>query len=427
MAQIYDGSWFSQLVAINKSYSDDVDWIQSRMKIDNEERERFLDNEIENPLFSYTSNTESKMNEPLSCKSLELLLQEIVKTEENEVVKKLYEAKITNQINRVGMFNASMNSDDKEFYRLSCQLHGKPKNKYFAYIAKKVMNLTKLAGPEHLVEVRHLKKIFSKINVTGVDISSDILPPLVHDDVFIQTPDEVVAVFRETLDEYEITGWKIQVDQENKRVNFAVSTPQRIIYIPGKEKLLARPKLLTKLQVKALATHEIGVHVRRSYCGAGSNLHLLQIGLDSYLQGEEGVASYVQQQCEGATEFYGFDRYMAASLAVGMDGTPRDFRSVFSVMVDYYTILATVSKEHQKLVPLRSAWDVCVRIFRGTTGQSTGFIYTRDIVYMEGNIEIWHLLSEKPHIYPKLFLGKYNPLLPRHIKALKALEILTDW
>lgn len=138
------------------------------------------------------------------------------------------------------------------------------------------------------------------------------------------------------------------------------------------------------------------------------------------------MAGYVQQQIEGADEFYGFDRYLAACLAVGVDGTPRDFRAVFSLMTDYYTLKfkedAVVNK-----APFRAAWDVCVRIFRGTTGQTAGCIYTKDIVYMEGNIGIWNLLSEKPHVFESLFVGKFNPLLNRHVRSLQTLEILKEW
>jgi hypothetical protein len=134
----------------------------------------------------------------------------------------------------------------------------------------------------------------------------------------------------------------------------------------------------------------------------------------------------VQQQVEGAHEFYGFDRYFAACLATGMDGTKRDFRAVFSIMTDYYALKNAV-EDVSDGAPFRAAWDVCVRIFRGTTGQTPGAICTKDIVYLEGNIGIWHLISDKPHIFESLFIGKFNPLLNRHVKSLQTLGILKEW
>jgi hypothetical protein len=98
-------------------------------------------------------------------------------------------------------------------------------------------------------------------------------------------------------------------------------------------------------------------------------------------------------------------------------------------MTDYYTLKFASAKNifEAEAEPFRAAWDVCVRIFRGTTGQSTGVIFSKDIVYLEGNIEIWLLLSEKPHIFESLFVGKFNPLLSRHVRTLQTLEILKEW
>jgi hypothetical protein len=135
----------------------------------------------------------------------------------------------------------------------------------------------------------------------------------------------------------------------------------------------------------------------------------------------------VQQQVEGAQEFYGFDRYLAASLAIGMDGTKRDFRGVFALMTEFYQLQFVQSNQAPGVERAQNAaWEVCVRIFRGTTGQTPGCIYTKDIVYMEGNIGMWHLMSLHPDRYASFFVGKYNPLLSRHVKALQTLEILTE-
>jgi hypothetical protein len=45
---------------------------------------------------------------------------------------------------------------------------------------------------------------------------------------------------------------------------------------------------------------------------------------------------------------------------------------------------------------------------------------------MEGNIGIWNMLIERPEIFESLFVGKFNPLLPRHIQTLQTLEILKE-
>jgi len=271
----------------------------------------------------------------------------------------------------------------------------------------------------------------SKIDTKKVDIDTAILPPVVTDSPRITSIAQVEGIFKGALAQYGLKGWTLVVDQTGKRTRFSVNNQQKIINIPAENQLLARASELTEINIEALAAHEIGVHARRSAAGETSILQLLQIGLDSYLVGEEGVAGYVQQQVEGAQEFYGFDRYMAASFATGLDGEKRDFRGVFSIMVDYYIMkYATedgVTTKKLKEMAQQSAWEVCVRIFRGTTGQTPGCIYTKDIVYLEGNISMWHLLIDKPHIFPELFVGKFNPLSSRHIKSLQTLGIINEW
>ena len=427
MVKNHDAQWYSQLIKLTRGNTDEAEWIQGHMHIDLDERDRFFDNEIENPLLEYRHTKSIDSLTSLKSDELHTLLADVETAESDDIVRDLYVRKIKKQCVRIDLLNASLAKNDKEFYRLSCQLHGKPQKKYFAYIAKQVNGMCKLTAETCPSEVRRLKKIFSKISTTDVDISADILPPVVAGGKVLKTTDEVIAIFQETLDHLQIKGWSLVVDTSGQRSRFSVQQANKIVHIPSAKQLQLRPRPLTDVQVEALAAHEIGVHVRRAQNGAASGLDLLQHGLDSYLAGEEGLASYMQQQCEGGTEFYGFDRYMAASLAVGLDGTRRDFRAVFSTMVDYYTIQASLAKREDRIVPIRAAWDVCVRIFRGTTGQSAGYIYTKDIVYMEGNIGIWHLLSERPHVFPLLFLGKFNPLMPKHVKALQSLEIITDW
>lgn len=427
MSKTYDSQWFAKLSALAGSAYDDAAWLQGQLRIDEEEKERFFDNEVENPLLVYHRSKVASKERLLAPTELLKLAAEITAEEPNEVVKALYLKKIANQCIRLELLNATLEQNDKLFYQLSCQLHGKPKKKYFAYVAKQVGGLCKETATKLPAESKRLKKIFSKIDVSGVDISAGILPPLVAPGDVLETPKAVKDIFQETLDQFNITGWTLLVDKTEQRTRFSVNASKKIVHIPGHIQLALRPKPLTSVQVEALAAHEVGVHARRAQRGAESKLALLQLGLDSYLAGEEGIASYMQQQCEGATEFYGFDRYMAAGLAVGLDGTPRDFRSVFVIMLDYYKLLAATGTPSGKIVPVRAAWDVCVRIFRGTTGQTAGNIYTKDIVYMEGNIGIWHLLSDRPQVFPSLFVGKFNPLLPRHVRSLQTLEILTEW
>lgn len=72
------------------------------------------------------------------------------------------------------------------------------------------------------------------------------------------------------------------------------------------------------------------------------------------------------------------------------------------------------------------AWGHCVRAFRGTDCKTKGTVYTKDIVYREGTIGIWHLLSQNIGEAYKFSLGKYDPTNERHLWILSQLDVTDD-
>jgi hypothetical protein len=417
-----DKIWFNRMQTIC-STTEEVQWLQNNMDTFQEERELFFANEIENPKFTYNKPVQAKVVQQNAIE----LLADIHAKEPDAIVADLYARKITNQVTRSSLAVAAGAADDTAFYTASCELYDKPRKKYFAYVAKRVTEMYKQADGDKKTVGSGLYKIMAKVDTSAVDIDVSILPPIVDDQAPVTSVDQAVAIFTDTLDQLQISGWKVVVEQHTNRARFSVNAHSKQVYIPNQTQLDARSRKMTKLQLQALAQHEIGVHARRAHAGSNSKLLLLGIGLESYIRGEEGLASFVQQQVEGAQEFYGFDRYLAASLAIGMDGTKRDFRGVFALMTEFYQLQFVQSNQAPDVERAQNAaWEVCVRIFRGTTGQTPGCIYTKDIVYMEGNIGMWHLMSLHPDRYTSFFVGKYNPLLSRHVKALQTLEILTE-
>jgi hypothetical protein len=418
---VYDAEWYSALQDIVVRVKE-VDWFGGFMRMSSAERLRFMQSEVENPQFVYRDEGERVLWED----PLEKLSARVIREESNEIVRTLYKAKITNQFTRIRMLRATIHSDDQAFFDASVQLYGKPKPEFFAYIAKRVTALCDDID-DKTGAAKRLRKLVAKIDTTTVDVDAGILPPYQDNSASITNVEEVIQELEQALVAYGLAGWRIVVDQSGRRRSFAVSSEDKVVKVPNKKQLLSRSRALTLQQVQALAEHEVGVHARRAYAGSHSRLRLLQSGLAGYLKGEEGLASYVQQQVEGADEFYGLDRYFAAGLAIGLDGgAPRDFRAIFTIMYDYYQLVLPPTKDRPERA-MTAAWDVCVRIFRGTSGQTAGCIYTKDIVYFEGNIGIWHLLSDKPHIFDSLFVGKFNPLDEAQVTALQGLKILPEW
>ena len=426
MANQLDARWMAALQQAD-NFIDEERWFSKSIQRTKRERRLFVENEIENPNFTYADDPASvigRMTERI--RQYQELINKIETEEANAVVRNLYVDKINGQIVRCKMLISTVSRDNKSFFQNSVLLHGKPKKKYFAYVALHVKKMCRESGvPGTSASVKRLLKVVSKIDTSTCDISPDILPPVVQDNGVTIKAGEAKKIFVDTLKFYGITGWDVSIDKSGKMPIFSVSTAKHRINIPDNQHLQSRLKPLTHIQTVALAEHEVGTHVRRSEQGRESVLCLLQYGLKGYLKGEEGIAAYMQQQSEGATDFYGIPRYLAASLAVGMDGTPRDFRAVYSIMSDYYNVFTDGVLSDEQLHKI--VWDVCMRVFRGTTGQGVGTIYTKDIVYLEGNIEIWNLLVSHPEAFEQFFVGKYNPLLRSHFTALKKLEIIKGW
>ncbi len=418
---VLDEYWYTRLSEIITDA--DYAWARAFAKVSSRERARFFQNEIENPRL----RCEVACDVHASLTQLRMLGDEIAREEKNEIVRTLYEEKIALHTQHMLMFQCIQEGDDAGFFEKSTGVYGRPKKAFFAYVALRMQDLlAKTKEVEHIQAHTLLSAIFSKIDTSQSITRVDMLPEQTLDTSSRIQATYVVKIFTETLLHYGIGNWSVVVAGPEERQRFSVNLHQRVVYIPHDDVLARRKAPLTERGAYAIAEHEIGVHVRRAYEAEKQPLKLLVSGLAGHLRGEEGIAGYVQQQIEGADEFYGFDRYLAASLAVGMDGIARDFRSVYSCMYAYY--LLTLKKNGS--LPdnaHHAAWEVTVRIFRGSTGGSVGTIFTRDIVYLEGNIGIWHKLSEMPHIFDSFFVGKYDPLNDAHVSALQALEILPQW
>jgi hypothetical protein len=120
------------------------------------------------------------------------------------------------------------------------------------------------------------------------------------------------------------------------------------------------------------------------------------------------------------------DGYLAIGLAYGLDGKPRDFRQVYSIIENYFYLKKLTSGktvEEAKKGAQTSAWNRTVRTFRGTDCKTPEVCFTKDMVYREGNIAVWDILKTKPEEFLKFSLGKYDPANKRHLWILSELGI----
>ncbi|MBY0538309.1 flavohemoglobin expression-modulating QEGLA motif protein [Patescibacteria group bacterium] len=175
--------------------------------------------------------------------------------------------------------------------------------------------------------------------------------------------------------------------------------------------------------IKGLIAHEIGTHGLRKKNGQQSKVLLLSSGLDRYEQGEEGLATFREQAETPTADYAGLEAYFAIGIAKGMDGgSKRNFAQVFEILTNYYLISENTDTARAKEL----AWSRCERIFRGTTGTVPGVVFSKDLMYREGNISHWKAVANGALDGLDLDSGKFDPTNPRHVNFLNNLKELNQ-
>lgn len=359
------------------------------------------------------------------------------------VVKELYQAKFAEQQKIIDILEATTNRDDHAFHAASCDLYGTPDPKLFWFTVKSLnanfKSLISKVDPKRKTLhraynewkqfVESLKQP-ENIGVYHVPMYDGIYIP---NDYEIDSAEKIHQVFTDYLDKNNINNWVVRIDFPGARTSFGVNQTTKVINIPHDSDLQLRKKTLTKVTLQALLMHEVGVHVVRRENGDASPLALLGVGLDNYLKAEEGIATLAEQLITGTNHYAGEIGYLSVGAAMGILGNPLSFADLFKMLNAYY-ILSIADKqltndgfyelEELRITASDQAWNSTLRVYRGTTGNTTGAVYTRDIIYLDGNKRMWNLLGSENEINPEWLVGKYDPANPIHVSALKELGIL---
>jgi adenosine/AMP kinase len=325
------------------------------------------------------------------------------------------------------MLKAARDGDDRKFAKYSSFIYGAPSDENVGYLANSVRQAVE-KNLENGSEVKKtatyaILKVLDSVTATTnrEDFNKNQFPIGKNIKGNVENAEEVVAIFEETLREIGVDDWQVVID--TKRGLSAVSANQetKTVVVPSDEKIKERS--LSKKKLAGLVEHEIKTHALRRYNGERSKLQLLGLGLDRNLKGEEGIATYAEQQVTGTKDFAGIPRYLAIAVAKGLGGTQRDFRETFEVMNNYY--LSTLKDgEDLESKAQNAAWTTCLRIFRGTTCQTQGAVFAKDLAYFAGNKDVWHLVSNDSEVVDTFSLGKFDPTNSEHVYLLKQLGIL---
>lgn len=240
---------------------------------------------------------------------------------------------------------------------------------------------------------------------------------------FVSEANEVVAFFKGKMLALGLHDWAVQISDKPIE-SFRVYGKRKVLLVPKTSVIKSRKneRRLSIDVMEGLFAHEVLTHVIRGVNGAQSGLLLLSHGLAGYLPGEEGIATFREQQYSSAKDYAGKTMYLALGLAYGLDrnGQPRTFREVYEILSDYFTLkFGGFSKKVQA-----KAFVTCARIFVVSPHQNIPLIFTRDIVYREGNIAINTAVQADDTLLEIFDVGKFNPVNTEHVAILKSLNII---
>lgn len=170
--------------------------------------------------------------------------------------------------------------------------------------------------------------------------------------------------------------------------------------------------------------------------GLRQELQLFAAGLDRNEAGNEGRAVMREQVVYANFEQFTnqlrwqdiLRRHFAISLAEGLlDSQKKSFHEIFAV-VNAVDRLWERSKDPDDIVTAdekanKRTWDLlATRIFRGTDGK--GAVYSKDMLYLEGNIAVWEIAKQQPELISQGDLGKFDITNPRHIAIAQAAGVI---
>lgn len=404
--------------------------------VNEEQKQLFLRDENANLDISYPKL--EKLDTQKIEASLLALKEDVRESEKEEVIRQAYLWKINEKLAEIRMLKAAQTGDDRRFTQYSKFIFGEPDPAIFDYTLFELSQKLRPALTSDNTLIRDLAKrldtellaghnfshtetlsydpLTSKVDLGPSDdnpfrFPKDIAAPKKMDRSATLSVEEICSAFEVALNEYSLDGWRVVLNETSS--NISVNQESKTVNIPKKKKL-------KQLELEGLIAHEIGVHARRRERGERSKLKLLGLGLDRS-KDDEGVAVYEEQKVTGAKDFAGFDGYLAIALAMGADGKKRNFREVFEILRDYHI---AIGKTPEKAAD--SAWARSLRTFRGTSGKTRGACFTKDLIYRDGNIGVWHLVQENSAEQRRFSVGKYDPSNPRHIWILDQLGITDE-
>lgn len=205
---------------------------------------------------------------------------------------------------------------------------------------------------------------------------------------------EMAEELARALREAGLDKWKVRL---SSRMSASASVT------PGARRVnIRKGRRFSRDEIRRLVLHEIGVHALRAENGHAMPLGVFRLGLEGYLETEEGMAAY-KEWSSGIDE--GLRLFALRVLAV--DWASRlPFSAVFGNLVS-------------RGVPEELAWTITQRVKRGMTDTGKPGCYGKDVSYFRGYLSVKDFIG-KGGSWDELM--RYGKVSMGHLPALRALS-----
>lgn len=219
---------------------------------------------------------------------------------------------------------------------------------------------------------------------------------------------EIFEIFEKITGDFEQNSGFSHFEIEWKKSGaISVNSADKKIKIPENRAPVSKSKL------EGLVVHEIGTHYYRAQIGERYRISPLKLGLDGYLDTEEGIARAMEMSVAGKFEEAGVPHYLTAGLAY-FEG--KNFREVFEANWRLYALEKSKNSEitDEEIMKAKNlAYRNTQRIFRGTDELP----WFKDLSYFNGGQKVWKYIEENidsPTLFDELLLGGKSNLLDKN-------------
>lgn len=251
-----------------------------------------------------------------------------------------------------------------------------------------------------------------------------------YDPLLPMTPQDIAESFGAALEVLKNQDeawqkWEVVISNDSK---LSVNVHKRKIMV-GKRRSAC---LLN--EARALFAHEVLVHAMRGLNG-GKISHDLRVGLPDYLAAEEGLGVLVESAVGGKVPDKIKDRYVDIALALGSwNRKPLNRHEMYVFCFTRAVMRNIASGEPLDLDVLEKVtWEQVNRIYRGSLGNRYIAVFTKDVTYYRGFVDMARYLQKWADNPEKLAgrityvsQGKFDPTNKNHRQVVRKLTKLSN-